>query len=202
MGRIQLGNEKKPLKLENELISRPLINKNINKVDLKFSNIKNYGDNYYLINLSGNPFISKSALRIGVFLYSYFIEPNFKTKGANWYGGEVFYISDKEDTNDNHTEEDYFHCLYKGKNYEYPRPLKELMEMLAGYGIEITSSNLIKALNELHDFHYITLSPRPRREVGKKVIYTRTCFRHIRLYKGMMEKPFFRYLNYKKNEKK
>ncbi|WP_286233691.1 hypothetical protein [Thalassotalea sediminis] len=197
MGRIKIGNKKKPLILENELIDRPLITDNILKKELKFSDVGASGIDLYLFNLSGNPFISKQALRIGVFLYAYFKEKFIKTKGINWKMGEAFYISSKDRISDNHEEEEYFRCTYRGAIYDYPRPLKDLILELSEFGIDISSSNLIKALNELHNFHYITMSPRPVREVGGKSLYSRTCFRHIRIYQGMVDKPFYYYLNRK-----
>jgi hypothetical protein len=194
MGRIKLGSENNPLVMENESIDRPLINKYISKKALKFSDIKSRGFDHYLFNLSGNPFISKSALRIGLFLYAYFNEPEAQTWIVDWEMGEAFYVSDKVDTADNHCKTEYFECIYRGKQYSYPRPLIDLIELLAEFGIEIKASNLLKALAELHDFHYITLSPRPVREVGNTKRYSRSCFRHIRLYRGMMGKPFYPYL--------
>lgn len=197
MGRVKLGSEKKPLILENESIDRPLINEHIPKNELKFSDIKSREFDHYLFNLSGNPFISKSALRIGLFLYAYFNEPEAQTEIVDWEMGEAFYVSDKVDTTDNHCKTDDFECIYRGKQYSYPRPLTDLIRLLAELGIEIKASNLLKALAELHDFHYITLSPRPVREVGNTKRYSRSCFRHIRLYRGMMSKPFYPYLKVK-----
>jgi hypothetical protein len=197
VGRIKLGNEKKPLILENESIDRPLINNYIPKKELKFSDIKAHDSDLYLFNLSGNPFISKSALRIGLFLYTYFNDPETKTKQIDWEMGEALYVSDKVDTTDNHSQTESFECIYRGNLYSYPRPLIDLIGLLADLGIEIKASNLLKALAELHDFHYITLSPRPVRKVGSTKRYSRSCFRHIRLYRGMMYKPFYPYLNNK-----
>jgi hypothetical protein len=198
---MKVGTQDKPLKLTLDKSNRPLINNYISTRYFNFKDLKADKHNYFLFNIAGNHFISKGAMRIATFLYSYFFVAG-QQQTDNWQDGQLFYISDNPDTNEKikmevkeNEENAYFCIVHQGDTITYYRPYPDLVDVLSNFGIEMSASNLNKALKELHEFHYITVSPEPTPSDSRNLKKnTRHPIRHIRLYQGMIDKAYFCHL--------
>lgn len=192
---MKTGSESNPLITSLEKSARPLLDDYISMKDFEFKDLKVDGYNYYLANLAGNEFLSKMALKVGIYLYLYFME-GYAEDDALIEDGSMFITVESNSVNALNlaADEDYddgdFKVKHKGRVSYYSMPFPSLIELLHNIGIRISASNLFKAIKELHEFHYLTMSPLPKKGI-------RTPYRHIRLYKGMLEKPIFCHLRSK-----
>ncbi|NQZ06724.1 MAG: hypothetical protein HRT35_06130 [Algicola sp.] len=196
---MKIGSAENPLRTALEKVDRPLLNKHISTTGFEFKDLKVDDFKYFLYNLAGNEFLSKMAIRIGVFFYQYF-DDYCDDYGQEWEEGCMFITADPDSTTSNNFEEhldcddNCFNVRHDGKKLFYDLPLPNLVSLLAEKGINISSSNLFKVLKELHEYHYLTMSPAPIPAGKKHGAGTRSPWRHIRLYRGMLQKPFFCHL--------
>lgn len=201
------GTQRNHLKLTLDKVSRPLLQEFIEKENFDFRNEPSTGDNLFLLNIVGNEFLSKMAIRVAIFLHEYFqskeeVEVDDESDDDFYLThGEMFMTCMPESKLSLEIEagDDYdelcFYVNYKGLSIGYDLPFPNLVTLLSEGGLETSSSNLNKALVELHSFHYITLTPAPpsERQLNDKK-RVRQPWRHIRLYRGMCDKSFYQHL--------
>jgi len=192
------GSKRYPLKLTHDKRPRPLLEKHAGK-NFEFSNEPSTGEDCFLRNIVGNEFLSKMAIRIAIYLHEHFRnrgefgEYDYYDDFALAHGSMFLTCSDESKlTTLIYDDTLQFYVIHNGKKDNYDMPFPNLVSLLCESGIQISSSNLNKALVELHNFHYITLTPEPTSKQqllnNKRV---RKSWRHIRLYKGMYDKYIF-----------
>ncbi|MDO6620232.1 hypothetical protein [Shewanella sp. 6_MG-2023] len=197
---MKIGTEENPLIATLDKVARPLLETALRDKSFEFKDEHTYGVELFLNNVAGNAHLSKMAIRIAIFFYNYFLSED-SDRSFDYETGEVFMTTDPASQTLVNEHEEYsdneFYVNYAGSITGFPMPLPNLVTLLVESSIHISSSNLIKTLKELHDFKYLTLSPPPNYPKSKN----RTPWRHIRLYKGMIEKPFYYHVTNKPKRK-
>lgn len=187
---MKIGTEENPLIATLDKVARPLLDAALRDKSFEFKDVHSCYEIRFLENVVGNEHLSKMAMRVAIFFYQYFLVEDLDDPDFVKFG-EVFMTTDPASQILVNGHEEYidneFHVDYAGSITEFPMPLPNLVTLLAESNILISSSNLIKTLKELHEFNYLTLSPPPNYPKSKN----RTPWRHIRLYRGMIEKPFY-----------
>ncbi|ABZ78597.1 hypothetical protein Shal_4057 [Shewanella halifaxensis HAW-EB4] len=193
---MKIGTEENPLVATLDKVARPLLEAALRDNSFEFKDEHTYGIELFLNNVAGNEHLSKMAIRIAIFFHNYFLSDDAE-RSTDYEDGEVFMTTDPNSRTLINGHEDYidneFYVRYAGSTIGFPIPLPNLVSLLAESNILISSSNLMKTLKELHEFNYLTLSPPPNYPKSKN----RTPWRHIRLYKGMIEKPLYYHIKSK-----
>jgi hypothetical protein len=206
------GSYENPLRLAQDTLLRPLAEKHLKGSYKDFKNMKADGWDYLQINIAGNPHLSKGANRVILALLWIFEQDwasynnsvrksERQTFQEYLVEGLMFEVATPESK---HTtryfsrygfDSETFHTINNGAKVQYDINFPNLIETLEKNGVTIALPNLLSALKELHQFHYITISPEPSKhdkitttQVKKQ---TRRPWKHIRFYSGMIEKPFF-----------
>lgn len=207
------GTSENPLKLAQDKSPRPLAEKYLKGSYTDFKNMKADGWDYLQINIAGNPYLSKGATRVILALLWIFEQEwmTFNDSAAKsvrqtfqqfLVEGLMFEVAIPESKHSKRYFEKYgfddgvFYTINNGTKAQYNNDFSNLIDLLEQNGITMALPNLLKALKELHQFHYITVSSKPppiqeEKPLKRVKAKTRTPWKHIRFYSGMIEKPFF-----------
>lgn len=198
----QVGSDENPLTLLQEKSNRPLINKYLKGTSLvsgtdvwafDFKDLKADNNDYYLKNIIGNKYLSKSGIKVALFLYSYFIQDEEQLENLS-EDGAMFTISSAKETGfeyENIGDGVGYFAVSNRKDISYfETPFQNLVILLEEVGCELDHIKILEALQELHDFHYLTMTSINDVERSTQPS-KRANWRHIRLCKWMIEKPFF-----------
>jgi hypothetical protein len=198
----QVGSDETPLMARQEKSNRPLINKHLkgtSKVSgtdvfaFDFKDLKADGNDYFLVNIIGNKYLSKPGIKVAIFLYNYFIQEEEQLENL-CEDGAMFTISSAEETGFEYENigdgVGYFAVCYRKDTSHFETPFQNLVTLLEDIGCEMDHIKILDALQELHDFHYLTMT-----SINDMESHTqsskRANWRHVRLCKGMIDKPFY-----------
>ena len=206
------GTFENPLKLVQDKSPRPLAEKQLKGSYTNFKNMKADGWDYFLINIAGNPHLSKGANRV-ILALLWIFEQEWVLYNANATKSErqtfqdylieglMFEVATSESKHSKRYfsrygfDDEVFYTINNGRDVQYDTNFPNLIDMLEQSGITMALPNLLNALKELHQFHYITVSPEPLEKVKNTSMRVktqkRTPWKHIRFYSGMIDKPFF-----------
>lgn len=124
---------------------------------------KNDGFDHYVINLISTPELSPDALRLGLFLFQYFLNKNpFEKNGTEMnYIGDVFSLTEKSIISSKFGEDQRVYVgRPESKTAEcYTMPFKSLSYILSMDNVRMTSFDLMPFLEELHNYAFIHILP-------------------------------------------
>lgn len=135
-----------------------------NNQNADFSRHKKNDDfNHYVINLISTPELSPDALRLGLFLFQYFLNKNpFVENGIEMsFIGDIFSLKEKSIISSKFGENQRVYVgRPESKTAEcYTMPFKSLSYILSMDNVRMTSFDVMPFLKELHNYAFIHILP-------------------------------------------
>lgn len=197
----RVGSKENPLDVVQVLSKRRLFKKIRNKNGnlLQIDKAPRSSNDIFMFNVISNPALSCTDIRIAGYLYERLKE--HEDENSYYYqfkgNGMVFTTTDNENyTPCNSVGDEDGSTFWVSNNSYFDMPFPNLIKELKDIKLHLTGSKLIKSLNILHDFNYITITTihgnkgPSMREKGKRI---RSNWRHISINVHMVYGKVFNY---------